>query len=163
MPASNPKIVIDHPEKGLAEASPVCPYSLLTNGLPSMRISGQISGNLTCFNHPCARICLLIAYSGGSYAVPAAVGCTRATAGSERHPPSSGPGGAGQRGGTLRRVLRNRERIHRGCSPPAGCAASVWLTTWVAQAAQASPGSGSSLTMVPVAAVSAVRQSRCSW
>ena len=32
-----------------------------------MRISGQISGNLTCFHHPCARICLLIAYSGASH------------------------------------------------------------------------------------------------
>ena len=106
---------------------------------------------------------VLVAVTKGRYAGPAVVGCTRATAGSERHPPSSGPGGAGQRGGTLRRVLRNRERIHRGCSPLAGCAASVWLTTWVAQAAQASPGTGSSLTMVPVAALSAMRQSRCSW
>ena len=32
-----------------------------------MRISGQICGNLTCFHHPCARICLLIAYSGTEF------------------------------------------------------------------------------------------------
>ena len=50
-----------------------------------------------------------------------------------------------------------------GAVHPPGCAASVWLTTRVAQVAQASPGSRSSLTMVPVAALSTMRRSRCSW
>lgn len=64
---------------------------------------------------------VLAAVTKGRYAVRLPCG-TRGTAGSESC--------------TLRRVLRDRDRILRRCSPPVRCAGSDWLTTRVTQVVQ---------------------------